>query len=170
MQGISIREFARQEGVSDTLARKALKLGRLTALRDGSIDPLLVGTPWRKGNAIGANSSQGGRSLRLLPNDNDRSYSEAMRVKENYLALLRKLEYEEKSGSLIELAVVEAIIFEIFRSARDSWLNWPIRVAPFVAQKLGITEIDRVATILGEHVHSHLEELGEPQANFATPH
>src|SRR5271167_336460 len=32
-------------------------------------------------------------------------YSEALRRKENYLALLRQLEYEEKSAALIELAV-----------------------------------------------------------------
>lgn len=56
-EGISIREFARREGVSDTLVRKALKLNRLAAFEDGSIDPKLAGSSWREGNAKGANSA-----------------------------------------------------------------------------------------------------------------
>ncbi|MBK3786855.1 hypothetical protein G3A43_42515 [Paraburkholderia aspalathi] len=41
-QGVSIREFARREGVSDTLVHRALKLMRIKALPDGTIDPALV--------------------------------------------------------------------------------------------------------------------------------
>lgn len=56
-QGISIREFARREGVSDTLVRRALKTARLKAFDDGSLDPNLVGTAWCEANAKGANTS-----------------------------------------------------------------------------------------------------------------
>ena len=48
--GISIREFSRRDGCSDTLVHKAIKTGRLQALPDGSIDPALIGTGWRKAN------------------------------------------------------------------------------------------------------------------------
>jgi len=168
MHGISIREFARQEGVSDTLVRRALKQKRLMAFSDGSLDPTLVGSVWCAKNAKAANSSHSVRGSRLPAND--LGYSEALRVKENYLALLRKLEYEEKSGSLIDVASVERVVFEMFRSARDAWLGWPTKIAPHVAQALGIDEIDRVATVLGEHVHAQLHELGEPQADFGPSH
>ena len=51
--GISIREFARRDGCSDMLVRKAIKAGRLPALADGTLDPLLVGSGWRKANRRG---------------------------------------------------------------------------------------------------------------------
>ena len=82
-QGISIREFARRENVSDTLVRKALKLNRLAAFEDGSLNPLLVGSNWREGNAKSANpanpnanpvvrtSGKGSHSATPLPIDGE---------------------------------------------------------------------------------------------------
>lgn len=48
--GISIREFARREGVSDTLVRKGLAKGRLVVGADGKLDAALVGSDWRAAN------------------------------------------------------------------------------------------------------------------------
>ncbi|PLZ02567.1 hypothetical protein CY652_10685 [Burkholderia sp. WAC0059] len=53
-EGISIREFARRECVSDTPVRRALKQARVKAFDDGTLDPSLIGTAWREGNAKGA--------------------------------------------------------------------------------------------------------------------
>jgi hypothetical protein len=92
--------------------------------------------------------------------------SEAERIKENYLALLKKLEYEQKEGSLIELAVAERVLFECARADRDAWLNWPARVGPLIAADLGL-EADRVTGILTEHVHKQIAQLGEPDPDFA---
>ncbi len=192
--GISIREFARREGVSDTLVRKALKLNRLKAFEDKSIDPALVGSAWREGNATGANpsanSSQPVRSSRpvrtaapldVRDDENlagaaDRliksgevemvDYATALQRKENYLALLRQLEYEQKSGSLVDLETATAILFEEFRAQRDAWLNWPTRVGPILAADLGV-EADRVTEALTAHVHKQIAQLGEPEANFS---
>lgn len=188
-KGVSIREFARLEGVSDTLVRKALKLNRLKAFDDKSIDPALVGTAWREGNAKGAKSSHPVRSsqkVRTVPpvdvRDDERpadaarrfvdsgaallDYAGALEKKENYLALLRQLEYEQKSGSLVELDTASAILFEEFRAQRDAWLNWPTRVGPILAAELGI-EADRVTEALTAHVHNQISQLGEPEANFS---
>lgn len=163
--GISIREFARREGVSDTLVHQALKNGRLKAYPDRSIDPAMLGTPWRMRNANGtsaasaantpANGSlqEGGRG--------GLAYSEALRVKENYLAMLRRLEYEEKSGSLVELAVAEGVIFDVFRAQRDAWLNWPMRIGPLLAADLNC-EVELVTNALTAYVHNHIAEHGEP--------
>lgn len=195
--GISIREFARREGVSDTLVRKALKLNRLKAFDDKSIDPALVGSPWREGNATGANSANpsanpGSQSVRTsrpvrtappprvedgeTPADAAKRYVDsgvalldyagALEKKENYLALLRELEYEQKAGSLVELDTATAILFEEFRAQRDAWLNWPTRVGPILAAELGV-EADRVTEVLTAHVHKQIAQLGEPEANFS---
>ena len=196
-QGISIREFARRESVSDTLVRKALKLNRLAALEDGSLNPLLVGSNWREGNAKSANranqnanpvvrtSAKGSHAANPLPVDGEtleeeaarllesggeasHAYAEALRRKENYLALLRQLEYENKSGSLVELEVAEKILFEQARASRDAWLNWPTRVGPLLAADLGL-EADRVVGALTEYVHKHISQLGEPEIEVEFP-
>ncbi|TCK36713.1 hypothetical protein B0G84_5726 [Paraburkholderia sp. BL8N3] len=159
--GISAYEFARREGVSDTLVRQAIKHGRLAAHADGSIDPTLVGTAWRKGNATAA-----GSSLQDTERPKGLAYAEALRLKENYLALLRRLEYEEKSGSLIEVAVAEAVMFDVFRAQRDAWMNWPMRIGPLLAGDLDV-EVDRVTNALTAYVHKHISELGEPDADFS---
>lgn len=196
-QGISIREFARRESVSDTLVRKALKLNRLAALEDGSLNPLLVGSNWREGNAKSANranqnanpvvrtSAKGSHAANPLPVDGEtleeeaarllesggeasHAYAEALRRKENYLALLRQLEYEKKSGSLVELEIAEKILFEQARASRDAWLNWPTRVGPLLAADLGL-EADRVVGALTEYVHKHISQLGEPEIEVEFP-
>lgn len=91
---------------------------------------------------------------------------EAERIKENFLALLKKLEFEQKEGSLVDIGVAERVLFEASRAARDSWLNWPSRVGPLVAADLGL-EADRVTEVLTGYVHQQIAQLGEPPADFS---
>lgn len=104
-------------------------------------------------------------ALRIVDEVELLDYASALQKKENYLALLRQLEYEEKSGSLVQLATAEAILFEEFRAQRDAWLNWPTRVGPLLAAELGI-EADRLTEVLTAHVHKQIAQLGQPEANF----
>lgn len=106
------------------------------------------------------------RLTRGISLDNETSIEEARRVKEIYLALQNQLEYEKKSGSLVDLDTASAILFEEFRAQRDAWLNWPTRVGPILAADLGV-EADRVTEALTAHVHKQIAQLGEPEANFA---
>ncbi len=174
---ISIREFARRENVSDTLVHQALKQGRLAKRPDGKMDPALVGTGWHvtgtaksgaKENAketakgFAPDSLQSGSSAKGL------TYGEALRLKENWMALLRRLEYEKKSGALVELAVAQNVVFELCREQRDAWLAWPAKVAPFLAMAFAIDDVDRLTTTLSAHVHQQLAGLGEPEARFGT--
>lgn len=94
----------------------------------------------------------------------DMSFDEARRIKENFLALLTKLEYEKEDGQLVELSVAESILFSEFRKQRDAWMNWPSRVAPIMAADLGVPA-DRMTEVLIEHVHKHITGLGEPEFN-----
>ncbi|EHL97718.1 hypothetical protein HMPREF9946_04001 [Acetobacteraceae bacterium AT-5844] len=48
--GISIREFARREGVNDKVIRRAISAGYLKTSDDGTLPASLVGTGWRKSN------------------------------------------------------------------------------------------------------------------------
>lgn len=94
------------------------------------------------------------------------SFDEARRIKEVYLALLHRLEFEKKSGALVELDTASAVLFEEFRAQRDAWLNFPARVAPILAAELGV-DADRVTEALTAHVHKQIAQLGEPEANFS---
>ncbi|AUT50097.1 hypothetical protein [Achromobacter sp. AONIH1] len=91
---------------------------------------------------------------------------EAKRIKEVYLALLNRLEYEQKEGKLIDLELAEQVVFGHFRGMRDAWLNWPIRVGPLIAADLG-ADAGRVTEVLNAHVHKQLSALGGEQADFS---
>jgi hypothetical protein len=94
------------------------------------------------------------------------SKADAETLKENYLAQLRKLEYDQKSGALVELEVAQNVLFECARVARDAWLNWPAKAAPYIAADLGV-DSDKVIDVLTAHVHRQVEELGDPEGRFA---
>lgn len=96
---------------------------------------------------------------------NDMTINDARLKKEIYLGLLNQLEYEQKSGKLIELDTAEAVFFEEFRAQRDAWLNWPIRVGPLLAATLGL-EADKVTEALTTLVHKHISSLGQPEPTF----
>lgn len=100
----------------------------------------------------------------MLETGAEMTREEASRVKENYLALLTKLEFEKADDQLVELSVAEAVLFKAFRQQRDAWMNWPSRVAPLMAADLGVPA-DRMTEVLIEHVHKHISGLGEPEFN-----
>lgn len=90
---------------------------------------------------------------------------DAIRVKENALALKHLLDGRKKAGELIDAQAAETVLFEEFRSARDAWLNFPSRVGPLIAAEVGI-EPDKLVEALSAHVHQQLTDLGEPEADF----
>jgi hypothetical protein len=191
MPGVSIREFARRDGCNDKLVRRAIQHGRIVALPDGTLDPALVGTGWRKSNRragedADAQSTTVRAKVSALPDpvemagesDLDAFVAnllagrfatllQAERVKENALALKHVLAARREAGSVVEVEAAQAIVFDVFRAARDAWLNWPIRIGPLVAADLGL-EADKVTEVLTAHVHQHLLDLGEPEAEFVT--
>jgi hypothetical protein len=93
-------------------------------------------------------------------------HAAALEKKENYQALLKQLEYEEKVGNLVELDAARTIFFEEFRAQRDSWMNWPVQEGPLIAAQLGL-DADRVTAVLTEAVHRQLLRLSEPNPEFS---
>lgn len=125
-----------------------------------------VATPDATG-ATDATDDEDGEAL-ILVDGQLLSFAEAQQLKENYLGRLRKLEFEKKSGGLVDRKVAEKLFFALARENRDAWLGWPARVATLMAAELGIE--DRLAAdILGKYVRQHLNELGEPSAPELAP-
>ena len=90
---------------------------------------------------------------------------EARRVKENYLALKGKLEYELSAGGLIDMDTAKQVLFDEFRAVRNHWMGWPSRYAAQIAADLNM-EADRVTDVLTQYVHRHISEISEPNGQF----
>jgi hypothetical protein len=87
--------------------------------------------------------------------------------KEDYLAKIRELEFETKSGRLVDAEAVKKSVFNLARQDRDSWANWPSRVAPLMAAELGVDPV-KLGVILEKYVREHLTERGEPALRLAS--
>jgi hypothetical protein len=93
--------------------------------------------------------------------------SKAKALKETYLARLRKLEFEVKSGSLVEADVVHRAVFDLARQDRDSWSNWPARVSPLMASELGVEQVT-LAVVLEKYVREQLAERSQSALRIAS--
>ena len=95
-----------------------------------------------------------------------RSKVQANAIKENALALRHLLSAQKDAGKLVEMEVAEQVLFKDRRASRDAWQAWPGRFAPLIAADLDIDGA-RLAEALKPYVHQQLEELGEPDLDFA---
>jgi hypothetical protein len=174
--GISIREFARREACSDTLVRKALKAGKIAALPDGSLDPTLVGTGWRLGNRRDANSANGtvrkpdetpeeaAERIVLAEGHAPYSLAEAERIKENFLAKLKELEFDLKSGEVVRVADVMKVVATQYAIVRNRMLSIPAEVAPRAAM---LTSPQEVQAFVQAEIVEALEALALDLATSA---
>jgi hypothetical protein len=181
--GLSIRGYARHRGVSHTAVRKALAAGRISSGDDGKIDPGVADQQWatatnlskprnsvmgvpKKRRALGAPPdalgspgldepapaplSQAGAS-RLVA-----SYAASRAAREGYLARLAKLEFEQRSGRLVDADEVRAQIFGLGRRLRDALMGLPDRLAPVLAGETDQAEVHR---LLAQEILTSLAEL-----------
>jgi multidrug efflux pump subunit AcrB len=203
--GLSIREFARREGCSDTLVRRAVRDGKLKALQGGKLDPADIGTAWRPGNAKGepgantsanttantsannantaANTSANPADLTVCAEDDEtleqaaerltpslmtqfKTKADAEVVKETYLALLRKLEFDEKSGEVVRVAEVAKIVGSEYAKVRSKLMEIPSAVAPLAVL---IKTPEEVRALIEEKIAHALEELAYDAPSGAAP-
>lgn len=86
--------------------------------------------------------------------DASTGYGKAKAVRETYLAKIAKLDFEERSGKLIDSDEVEADWFNAGRLVRDGMLAIPDRISPLFPCAVGLheiltTEIKNVCESLG---------------------
>jgi hypothetical protein len=184
--GVSIREFARLDGCSDKLVRNAIKRAILPVLEGNKVDPALAGSGWRKQNRSADKAADTPKrsapaakpdltTIDSLSDEdfiaeilagNFRGTMQAERVKENALAAKHLLAARKQADGLVDLETAEAVLFEQARMFRDAWMNWPVRVGPLIAAELGVA-VEPVVEALSKHVQQTLNDLGEPDADFA---
>jgi len=183
-EALSYREFARREGCSDTLVRRGVRDGRLPCLAGKKIDSVWVGTGWRReavGGVRGANliantanpknanidavriEAEGEETLeqaalRLTPDvvTQFATKADAEKVKESYLALLRKLEYDEKSGEVVRISEVSRIVGAEYGRVRSKLMGIAASVAPAAVL---LRTPEEVRALIEREVAQALEEL-----------
>jgi hypothetical protein len=191
--GLTIRGYARHRGVSHTAVRKALAAGRITSAAGGGIDPVIADQQWATSTNLSKprnsvtgvpkksrrplapseplgtsglesaadTSSADGSATRLVS-----SYAASRAAREAYLARLAKLDFEERSGKLIDADQVRAQIFGLGRRLRDALMGLPDRLAPVLAGEMDQQQVHR---ILSEEIMICLAELSAaPPLKIAT--
>lgn len=153
MTGIGIREFARREGCSHTLVERKIASGHLITLPDGKLDQALVGTAWRKSNAT---IEEDDPEIELEPGIPLKSKAEAERIKENYVALHKRLNYEEAAGKVVAVDMVGNEIAAEYAVVRNALLGLGAKIAPRAAF---LKEAPAVKALIDSEVREILEGL-----------
>jgi hypothetical protein len=88
------------------------------------------------------------------------NYVTARTANEVIKAQERRLRLGKLKGELIDRAKATTTVFTLARRERDSWVQWPARVAALIAAELGI-DAHLTETVLDKHVRQHLAELSD---------
>jgi hypothetical protein len=183
--GLSIRAYARRRGVSHVAVLRAIKQGRVPLEPDGTIDPGKADASWQRSTDPSRGKSKpsalsekfrpvGQAALgsvretlkeQGLPAGGNVTFVQARTAHEIAKAHLARLRLQRMKGELVDRARATALVFRLAREERDSWLNWPARVAALIAAELGV-EAHAVQKLVETHVRGHLAELTEIRPEF----
>ena len=181
---LSVSAFAKRAGCDEKQVRRALASGKLAKEKDGLLDAAQLETSWRRANrrtaspaakvseATADNSAaapvseppptvRAGETLeeaaaRAVDELGLLAMPDALRRKENYLGLLKQLEYDAKSGAVVAVADVARIVGEQFSRVRTRLLAIPAERAPNLHRLKTVAEVEDA---LRSFVTEALEEL-----------
>lgn len=153
---LGIRAYARHRGVSHVAVLKAIRTGRISLTKSGKINVAKADADWD------ANTAPYSRS-RKPETDSDRpdsraAYAVSRAVREQFEAKLAKLEFEERSGKLIDRMLVESTWFEKGRLIRDGILNIPDRLSQLLAS---INEPRKIHQLLDSELRKALNSVAD---------
>lgn len=159
---VSVKQYAAMRGVTRQAVTKAARAGRIV-LHNGMVNPEEADADWSR-NSVHMRKSGGGRPRRdsgpppespnVLQGIPSLATSNAMRTA--WLARLARLDYERRSGKLVELDLVRRHAFESARRARDLLMAIPDRAAPLIT---GLSDQAEVHRIIREEVERAVQEL-----------
>lgn len=167
---VSFSEYARQRGISAAAVTKAVKEGRLLkAIIVGSKNKRSIDTEVADAEWAGSTDNTTGAPAHANPRGHSvpagvtfdaggdtPTFMESKAKRESFLAELARLEYEQKSGTLVQVDDVKRESFRVARIVRDSMLNIPDRVAAELAAE---TDPFKVQQRLSAEIRLALIEL-----------
>lgn len=167
----SYRAYARHRGVSPEAVSKAVKTGRITVGPDGKIDSVKADREWPENtnpakafsSIINKQKHQGHDELPTTPGADAAtpapgvpSYLQSRAIREAYEARLAKLEFEIKTGRLVNADEVKVMAFNVARITRDRMMNIPDRIAPILA---AMSDTHEIHELLSAEIRLACEEL-----------
>lgn len=167
--GLSIRAYAKHReeqgltGASPWSVQKALKEGRIHKTADGKIDPVAADREWeqntnptmrRQAASTEATSSKNGSSN--APGITVPPLAQSRAIREAYQARLARLDYEERTGTLVSKEKVREAAFQRARTLRDRLLALPDRLASELA---AITDPRELREVLDAELRQVVKEL-----------
>jgi len=160
---ISANAYSKLKGLNQKTIEEAIKRGRITAHRRGKlwqIDPAVADVEWVR-------NAQSVDSFRHNPEILNQSsteggvpdYLRSRAVKEAYQARMSRLEYEIKSGKMIDGDKAKEDGFSFARQIRNAFQDIPSRIAAEIGSKKNThdieqylrTEIDQVLLALSKY-------------------
>lgn len=181
---ISVAEFAAQKGVSPQAVRKAIQSGRLKRSverkgpRNYVIDPEVAELEWirntepqkqRTAEQINAGKARArGEDVPdpepVAPPANKGgagTYSSAKAAAEGYKAMLLKLDYEERSGKLVDKAAAERSFAAAGMQVRDAVMRTAQQMVGEIATAVGGLSQEQRAAVLQVIDRHHVKALEE---------
>lgn len=176
---MSRRGYAKHRGVSEGAVRKAIKEGRITVEVNNKIDPVKADKQWEK-NSDAVQVETQNKNKKKQNNAHPDLFSQELEQtettkeaedentagtqslnasraeKEQYLAAIKKLEYEKLTGELIPRHRVEKKAFEIAQMVNRSVMNLPARIS---AELAAMSQTAQVSLFLEKQLRAALEEL-----------
>lgn len=183
--GLSIRAYAQHRGVSHTAVAKAIKAGRISKEPDGTIDPAKADAQWARNTLASQNLNTSAAKpaakvatppvsapVSTAPVTNREpqppletraaapDYQTSRAIREAYAARLAKLEFEERTGKLLNADEVKVKHFNLARLLRDRIQQIPRKLAPQIVAVVVAQPDQRVVEdLLMEAIREALEEL-----------
>lgn len=179
---VSIREYARRKGLSDMAVHKAIKAGHITEasllIKDGKrkgINPESADKEWSQSISYGKSRKPGVRSRFTNKGSSDKepitdqhsdnslgggapSTAKAQQVEAFYKAKLRKLEFERKSGEVVDKAQVYRALFAAGQEIRTAFEGIADR---FIDDILAAPTRNDAHTILQTAIDEALQSVSE---------
>lgn len=168
---MSIEQYAKHRGCQPRAVSVALARGRISRGADGWIDSDQADKDWaantnprmsdsgKRNGAIGQamKRRRTGKPTRIDPDqpvaipvaphqvpDDIGQLAAARAVRERFAALILKLDYEERTGKLIDKNEVTTTAYQMHRMIRDSILAIPDRIAAQLAAEDDAAEVHRM--------------------------
>ncbi|GAB6050809.1 hypothetical protein JCM16106_16580 [Hydrogenophilus islandicus] len=174
--GLSVRAYAQHRGVSHTAVAKAIKAGRISVEPDGTIDPAKADAQWARNTlpsqSLNIGAKKPAAKVETPPVSTPVStppletraaapdYQTSRAIREAYAARLAKLEFEERTGKLLNADEVKVKYFNLARLLRDRIQQIPRKVAPQIVAAVVAQPDQRVVEdLLMEAIREALEEL-----------
>lgn len=174
-------DYARHRGVSRQQVTNYIKGGKITVKRVGAgyeIDAAVADAELDRNLNPGWGGRGGGPAGRMLEPSTPRveaspssgvpqqtgipSYADSRAIRERYAAMILRLEYEEKSGKLVEKGELKLKLAKLHMGIRDALRTIPDRVAPILAAE---SDQAKIHAMLLKEIGQALEGLGNALAS-----